>query len=430
MSRREVLIATGMLVLGFLLGLGSASMLGPSFDPDKERTASEMEQAVGSAMNETSAFSRSWKLSRLFAGLDAENVEGAARGMRTRSEFLDPVDLQLFLSAWTRFDGLSAMGEAESWPSEVGREIGMRIVMREWAASGQVLEAGLYYQSLESNEMKAIVAGPLIRGWALSGDIEGALKRVRMFWDHGDPVNTVDGFVRGALNSVGAGDLIERIMALEPSRGGAFEHRLMRVTLSLGARENLDAASAAYVRLEGDSPPDWLHGALKTIAGPWAETDPRGAIEWLLERADRPERTILLKETMRSWSIEDLDGAWEWWGEETEQSEAFETRGRTISRLLPTILRRMARVRPVEACKWVEQIEKPAAREHLILRIAYFWAFRSPIDAQAWIDALELPESLSAKAREAIARGVAARQDGDEGAEDVRQMDEDSTPLE
>jgi hypothetical protein len=430
-SRTEILVATGLLVLGFLLGLGSASLMRPALPPGEDRTASEMEHGVRSAMKETSAFARSQALGGLFTGLDAENVAGAARGMRTSSEFLDPVDLQLFLSAWTRFDALSAMAAAENWPSEAGREIGMRIVMREWAGSGRVIEAGNYYDSLQNPEKKSVVAGPLIRGWALSGDIEGALKRVRIFWDQGDPVNMVDGFVRGALGSVGTEELIEIVLALEPNRGGDFEHRLMRVTLNLGAREDPTVAANAYASLEGDSPPDWLHGALKVIARPWAETDSRAAIEWLLERADRPERTVVLKELMRHWALQDVDAAVGWWTAETDHAEVLGTDNRALrSILLPPLLRGMAQVRPVEASRWVEQVEKSVPRETLILRIAYFWAIRNSVDAQEWVDGLGLSEVLLEKARTAIARGAAGRQATEGGENGAFVPDGDSLRVE
>lgn len=433
-ARAKFLAATVLLVLGFFLGLAfatSTTRLEPG--PGEEWTAAVMEQSVRAAMKETSAFTRSRALGRLFAGLDADNVEGAARGMRTSSEFLDPVDLQLFLSAWTRFDALSAMAEAENWPSKAGREIGMRIVMREWAASGRVIAAGEYYRTLADPEKESAVAGPLIRGWALSGDIEGALKRVQLFWDRGEPVDTVEGFVRGAISSVGTDKLLEHVGAIDPARGGDFEHRLMRVILKLGARESPIAVRAAYVNLEGDVPPDWLIGALKVVVRPWAETDPQAAIEWLLERADRPERTVQLKEIMRRWAVQDLDAAWGWWTAEADRSADLETENRVLrSILLAPILRGMARVRPIEASRWVEQVEKPRAREVLILRVAYFWAFRSPVDARAWVAGFALSEEVSEQAKQAIDRGAAAREAREEGRLDAAAVepDEGSRPGE
>ncbi len=406
-SKPGVLAVAALLVLGFFLGLYSGRWMGPMQGSGADLNASEMEEAVRSAMLKIGTFDRSTALGKALAGLDAENVKGAARGMRTRSEYLDPIDLQLFLSAWTRFDPAAAMYEADSWPSKTGREIGLRIVMREWAASGRVIEAGSYYESIDNLAAKSIVAGPLIRGWALSGDIEGALMRVRLLWEQGEPVNTVDGFVRGALSSVGPTELIERVLALDPNHGGEFERRLMRLSFKLGARENPRAAAVAYVRLENDPPPEWLKGVLQKITGPWAESEPATAIEWLLERVDTPERNLALKETMRIWAVRDFDDAWNWWRAQDQRRDLAVEEGGGLLRtiLLPPLLRRMARVRPVEASEWVEEVEQSVAREALILRIAYFWAYRDRLQAERWIEGLGLSESLSENAAEAIARG-------------------------
>jgi len=295
--------------------------------------------------------------------------------------------------------------------------------MREWAASGRVIEASSYYKSIPDPESKAIVAGPMIRGWALSGDIDGALKIARILWEQGAPIGTTDGFVRGALNSVGPEVLVERILDLDPNQGGKLERRMMRVAFSFGAREDPRVVSAAYASLEVDQqPPEWLYGALRDISMPWGETEPEAAIEWLLERADSTERSASIKEIMRAWAARDLDAAMTWWSAEEQSAAVGGDRARALrSILLAPILRRMARVRPVEASEWVEKVEKAAAREALTLRVAYFWARQDRLEAERWVEGLGLSESRSEKAKEAIARGASSTpsSDADADAEDA-----------
>lgn len=406
-SRPQILAATGLLAMGFALGLGSARWTQPAMYPDEDRNASEMETAVRSAMAETSAFDRSRALTRLFSGLDASNVPGAVQGMWTRSEYLDPIDLQLLLSAWTRFDAAAAMHEARNWPSKEGGEIGMRIVMREWAASGRAIEAADYYQNIEDAEVRSIVAGPLIRGWALSGDFDDALRGLRLLMEQGAPVGTVDGFVRGALNSIGPAELIERVVALERNQGGEFEHRLTRLSLNLGARANPIAASSAYASLEGDQAPGWLLGALPEISSPWADTEPAAAVEWLLERADSPERTVAIKAVLRGWASRDLEAAWSWWSAAANARTEDSDEGRELRGvLLVPLLFRMAEVRPSEAAKWVEEVEPSVLREKLILRVAHYWAYSDQLEAEQWVESLGLSGPLAEKAAEAVARGA------------------------
>ncbi len=326
--------------------------------------------------------------------------------MRKRATFLDPVDLQVFLSAWTEFDPVGAMSELDRWPSATGREIGMRIVMREWAGSGRVLEAANYYQTLENPETKTLVAGPLIRGWALSGDSGGALERVRLFWDQGEPVDMVDGFVRGALQSEGSERLLERVVSLEPNRGGEFEQRLARVALNLSAHDNPVAAGKAYASLEAGLTSPWLHGALANIAGPRAATNPVAAIEWLLERTESRERVVALKGVVRAWAIRDMDGAWGWWSDRASRLGAGPDLTEHRSILLPPLLRRMAQVRPREASKWVAQVEKSSTRETLILRVAAFWAARNRREAEQWVGRLGLAADFLVQVEQAIERAA------------------------
>ena len=378
-----------------------------------------MESAVRDAMREVSAFDRSRTLGRVLSGLNPANVDGAVRGMRSDSDQLEPIDLQLLLSAWTRFDAFSALSEAERWPSKTGRELGMRIVMREWAASGRVLDAVNYYQTLQDPETRALLAGPLLRGWAMSGDVDGALERARRIWELGEAEDSVDGFVRGAVTALGPEEMLERMSTLQAAGSGDFEQRLMRSTLNLSAREIPAATAEVYSELAGDMPPEWLHGALKVIALSWAETDPQAAIEWLLKQPDRTERTVALKQIMRTWTLRDLDAAWGWWLAEKELADERGIENAPLrSILLAPALRSMAEFRPVEASKWVEQVTKPEARMVLIQRIAHFWALRDPEQAQAWVDGLGLSDEAAAKIAQAIARARSARRE--RASEEIR----------
>ncbi|MFP8871259.1 MAG: hypothetical protein VCB43_07440 [Myxococcota bacterium] len=389
---------------GFLagLGVGFAALHMPNSESHRDQAA--MKQSVAAALEIPSAFKRADLLYQTFSVLDAENVRGAEQAMRASAESLNAVDLQVFLSAWTEIDGLAAMSAASAWPSEAGRKVGMRIVMREWAASGHAIEAGDYYHTVQNVDAKSMLAGPLARGWALSGDVDGAQFRVRLMWEQGEPPNTVDGFVRGALHAEGAEALIERVVSLDPDQGGEFEQRLTRVALNLAARENPLAASQAYADLEKSLTSDWLHGALLNIARPWSETEPAAALEWLISRTPSPERTLALKEIIRGWAIVDLGAAWQWWSTRTDWPQALPGEEPSRSIVLTALLRRMAKVQPHEAARWVHEVEKAGPRQTLLLRIAHFWALRDATEAKNWIGDLTLPDDQAAQAMDAIGR--------------------------
>ena len=114
-----------------------------------------MEQEVAEALREVRAFPRTSRLIRLFEELTTENVAGAARAVGARTGAYDPVDLQLFLTAWAHLDPLAALREIQSWPIQARRNVGLRTVIREWAASGLTLEAGSFYDTLTDAEERA-----------------------------------------------------------------------------------------------------------------------------------------------------------------------------------------------------------------------------------------------------------------------------------
>lgn len=400
----------GLLVVGVLLGFWLGEWRGSSDEPLVVRSASEMEDGMRMALREVGAFDRAHAVGRVLRSLDGENVAGAARAVRLGAEYLDPIVAQLFLSAWAGLDPLAAMEEARSWPSAAPRELGMRTVAREWAASGRYLSAANYYQSLDDAETRSTLLAPLLRGWAQSGDVDGALARARVAWESLDqPKAAVDGFARGTLALLGPEAMADRISELEETGGDAFERRLVLSSIGLIANERPEQAARLYAHFAGASPPVWLEGGLELIASPWSVRDPRAAIDWLLEQADRPQRTVALKNTMRAWTLQDLDAAWGWWQEQVSQADARGVAQPALrSILLAPALRTLARVRPVEAAEWVEQVGQPANRQVLVLRVAHFWAQLDVKAASDWVHGLDLAPEDAAAAEAAIANALAA----------------------
>lgn len=398
-----------LLAFGVLLGLLLGEWRGASEGPLEVRSASEMETEVRTALREVGAFDRAHALGRVLRSLDGENVEGAARAVRLGVEYLDPIVSQLFLSAWAGFDPLAAMEEARSWPTAVSRDLGMRTVAREWAASGRYLSAVNYYQSLDDAGMRSMLLGPLLRGWAQSGDVDGALDRARVAWERIDqPEAAVDGFARGALAVLGPEAMAARISELEGTGTDDFEKRLILASIGLLANERPDQAARLYSHFAGDSPPGWLDGGLALIASPWSVRDPLAAIEWLLEEPDGPQRTLELKNAVRAWTLQDLGEAWGWWQDQASDAEARVVERPVLrSILLAPALRALARVRPAEAAQWVDQVGQPAGRQVLVQRIAHFWAQRDETAALDWARGLELAPEDSVAVEAAIANGVA-----------------------
>jgi len=413
------LAGVGLLLLGYFLGQASGPAPVEFPDPSEARSAEEMERAVEAALTEPRAFPRAVTLVRLFEGLTSQNVVGASRAVSSRAGRWDPVDLQLFLAAWVHIDPVAAVREVESWPIRTRREIGLAIAMREWAASGQFIEAADYFQTMRDPDARSIAAGPLVRGWALAGDIDGALGLAHRLWSSEDQLDVVDGFARGVLHADGPEAALDIARRVDPVEQGEFAQRLTRVTLNLTAREDAPAAAAFYQELVSEGTPGWMDGMLDIVASLWRNDDPRAALEWMLGLAPTPERDRVLGETIATWGIRDFDTAWAWF-ESTRGP--FPGRGvldPTDSTMLAGLVRKMARIRPAEAADWALRLQPGAERNALWRRVSYFWSLEDPAATGRWIEGLDASPALRRELSETVARAqrVVERQYSGEAAE-------------
>jgi len=395
-------------------------------DADAAPDAERMERAVGEALREPRAFPRASVLIRLFETLSTANVEGASRAVGARAGDYDPVDLQLFLTAWAHLDPTSALREIQAWPIQARRNFGLRTVIREWAASGQTLAAGQFYDTLTDPEQRSVAAGPLVRGWALSGDVDGAVRLARRFWEDAGRRDVFDPLVRGILHGSGADGTIDVARTIAREGPPAFAQRFTRVALNLAGREDPAAAAAFYDEVvERRAEPRWLEGSLVRLAGLMRNDDPESALVWLLPQAEGPARDRALMETMGTWAIRDFDAAKAWLAGRSEgvlEPEAGAPSA-TDSALLSGLVRRMARIRPEQAAPLSTRVRPEHDRAGMVRRVAYFWAMRDADAAERWIAGLPLPEGELAGAREAFAWGSAGA-----GSEDSDLAGDDREP--
>lgn len=382
----------GLLLAGFLAGRAVAPTRPVEFPKaDETYSADQMASEVGRALREPRAFPRAVALTRLFEGLSPENVDGASRAVAARTGIYDPVDLQLFLTAWIHLDPVAAMAEVQSWPIRSQRELGFRTVMREWAASGKQLEAANFFETLTDPDQRRLAAGPLVRGWALTGDFDGAVALTRRLWEAESRQDVVDGLMRGVLQAEGPEGLLERARSLDPFSEGPFARRAARVAMTLAAREAPAAAAAYYDELAREGAPPWLDGMVDKLAALQRNRDPRAALEWLLRKPESPERGKALRETMGTWAIRDSEAAWAWFRESRSvDPEATGPLEGTDAFLVAGLVRRLARTDPADASRWAARLPREADRVGMLRRVAYFWSEQDPAAADAWIAGLTL----------------------------------------
>jgi hypothetical protein len=239
-----------------------------------------------------------------------------------------------------------------------------------------------------------MAAGPLVRGWALAGDLEGALGLARRLWNTEDRLDVVDGFVRGVLHADGPQAALDVARRVDPEADGEFAHRLTRVTLNLVAREDAPAAAGLYRELVSQGTPEWLEGTLDRVGSLWRNDDPQAALEWMLTLESTPERDRVLGETIATWGIRDFDTAWSWFERERGPFPEQGVVDPTDSALLAGLVRKLARIRPAEAAVWALRLQPGGDRTKLWKRVAYFWSREEPAAAARWIDGLDASPAL------------------------------------
>jgi hypothetical protein len=403
---KTLLVAVSSALLGFFVGRSFAPPALVFPDPSVGRGAAEMQAEVLRALDEPRGFPRASILIRLFEGLTPANVGGAASAFELRATHHDPTDLQLFLTAWAHIDGGSAMQAVRSWEPRSRSDLGIRIVMREWAASGAKIEAAGFFQTLNDPEIRRIAAGPLVRGWVLAGDLEGARGIAAQLWSLEPPIDVSEAVVRGVLQARGADGvlaMVDELPDLTLEEAG-FDRRVAQVSLSLAGLEKPEEAALRYAEFEaqGDGDTSWLGGALKHIATPWIRSDAPAALDWLTQRRASEERDRALMDGMRVYALSDLEGAK---ARVSTPAPADDAHAREVEQLLlDPLLRRWARVDPEAAAGSLARVTNPAQRANLASRIAFFWAPKDRAAAEAWLASQDLTPEQRQEAQQAIER--------------------------
>ncbi|MEM9175529.1 MAG: hypothetical protein AAGC67_09870 [Myxococcota bacterium] len=305
-SMRWLPLAAGgaLAVGGFLVGQWSAAVDSIPHDVAAEDiTAEQMEAALNQVIRVPLAFERSREMIRLLERLTPENIEGALQVVADNRERWDPVDLQLLTSAWTAMDPIAAANETRTWTPEVRREVAFRMVIREWAAGERQLEAVDYVQSISDDRLFALAGGPLIRGWALSGEADYALEMARRLWDSRSRLDVVDGYCRGVLQTEGPDRLLALVREVDPALADPFDQRLVRVGLIVAAplRPAEAAALASELLSEAGEREGIFEPVFSRVAASWQETGFAAPADWLATLPAVRGRNAALVGLLRDW---------------------------------------------------------------------------------------------------------------------------------
>ena len=125
-----VLVALG---IGFAAGwMGSQANLERAPNP-AQLEAVELALELQSAFSEASVTQRLLRLDGLLASLDPSTLDSALVVLERERSVLRDLEVELFYEAWARFDPVSAIEYAGTWPRSK-RAIATGSALKEWAS--------------------------------------------------------------------------------------------------------------------------------------------------------------------------------------------------------------------------------------------------------------------------------------------------------
>lgn len=167
---------------------------------------------------------------------------------------------------------------------------------------------------------------------------------------------------------------VEKDVSLRTHLGGA----LVKASLVQG---NLEDAKTALDELpiEGEARDEVLSNVVSSAMN----SDPAGAIEWLLEESGADQREERIAGAIQAWAHLDYNAAGEWLG----LLEASPEKDAAISAFADSV----AGVDPEAALAWAGEMQDSAEREQAQRKAIRQWAARDREAAAAWLDKQGLP---------------------------------------
>ncbi|MGY8690449.1 MAG: hypothetical protein ACKVHP_22270, partial [Verrucomicrobiales bacterium] len=280
---------------------------------------------------------------------------------------------QLFLNAWARIDGKTAVAELMAAQEAAGDQGGrgrggmmdMFSALTGWATA-DVSQAAEYVEGLEDDRMKGVYMGGIVRGLLVNG-LDDAVDYVS-----GLPADSA--FRDRYMSSIAD-------EALEDGVGSAkkWVEGLTDASLKNGAME----------RVTENAGEDYASAAVEEVAERWAEQDPQAVIDWAASLPESVQADVY-SEALDEWTERDAGAASEYLASMPDSAakdsavEGFATE--------------LARTDPDTALAWAETISNEGLRAEALTDVAQSWYRQDQAAVEAW-----LPTSgLSAEAQQAV----------------------------
>ncbi len=333
----------------------------------------------------------------LLLNLTAENAKEAFDALQESGRGARSIgrEMGLFLQAWGRLDGESAIAAVE----ELGGDGRMRVfgsmsAVEGWA-SVDPESAKAYVNGLEDGKEKGMMSQGLISGLA-QNDPDAATEYVLALETE-----------RGASDQDAGADRF-RTFATDRQMGVIAEAQLRKgVGVATAWAENLpdgdlkaaafDQVAEAFVRSDPAAAAEWVkqhageeyaQRAVREIAEDFGRTDPKAAIEWASTLPEESQQSAL-SETLRQWTQSDPTQASEY----LQGMASSPTRDAAIG----SFARQLDREDPASAAIWAAEISNEQSRTATLTEVGQSWMRTDSAGAKEWLPTSGLSEEAQQK---------------------------------
>lgn len=346
---------------------------------------------VAELLVEPNRLARMKDLTALLEALPADRYPELARALEMLPVVPRVEDVGLVLHAWARLDPEAAYAQALEWrrrkiqwadpiPNYLVAE-----VVFVWAQDpfAQVEE----FLVDVPGSLQGMLQGPLLRGWAESGQTKRATNFLKSQTEAGGTSQVLVTLFAGRLvHREGAEAAIEWAESLEESKLRTFAFRR---TAEVIARVDPERATA-WVEKHLGQPYAW--GMARRVARSWVRRgEGARALEWIdgIELGD--ERESATQWSYEAWVMLDRDEAMVW-----AQNRA--TFPPSLRRHLWPHMRALVKRNPEEAVAWIRGFADQETQPALELGLAHMWLQEDREAAEVWIRDEGLEEAVAASA--------------------------------
>ena len=286
----------------------------------------------------------------------------------------------LFGSWWAGVDPLAALSAVGDWPWD-GRRLGVRVVLRRWAADdpkaafGILREMPIRDEVVLQNATRALATG-FFEGDPVPGkpEVDYVLSVIKPLDDPKSRKVAFDALISGMLTSWGVDESLRFVDELVAGPHANIRHDFSRRFVS------------QFIAVDPERAVDWVakftpqaerKHLRRRLGARWARFDGPSAMIWAAGQPAGEGRHKLVEHTYRNFMSSDSPAAMDWMLERVEET--------ALTPALPMFLARFARRQPEQAAEWITLLSDARGRKVAAMNVARAWLRADESAARDWL---------------------------------------------